>query len=95
MSTQSQTPNRHKAGLFDIRNIIGLLLFLYGVVLFIMGLVNNGAQQAKAAGINADLWVGIVLLLVGAFFGTWAYLRPIVVPDEVAPPDGDSPPPAA
>ncbi|MGH3509830.1 MAG: hypothetical protein ACRDPI_06315 [Nocardioidaceae bacterium] len=95
MSTQNQTTSRHKAGLFDIRNIIGLLLFLYGLVLFIMGLVNNDAQRAKAAGINANLWVGIVLLVVGAFFIGWAYLRPIVVPDEVAPPDRDAPPPAA
>jgi hypothetical protein len=88
-------PERQKAGLFDIRNIIGALLFLYGVVLLVMGVVSNSsADEAKDGGINANLWVGLVLVGVGVFFGLWAYLRPIVVPADVdkhADPDAGPP----
>jgi uncharacterized membrane protein YidH (DUF202 family) len=95
MSTSNETVSRHRAGLFDIRNIIGLLLMIYGVVLLVMGLVATSAQEtARAGGINANLWVGIALLVVGGLFVLWAVTRPIVVPDEIdAEPDpaGDSP----
>jgi uncharacterized membrane protein len=83
---------RHAAGLFDIRNIIGALLFLYGVVLFIAGIVGSSSvQKAKAGGVNANLWVGIALLLVGGFFLVWAYVRPVVVPDDLGQADEKQP----
>jgi hypothetical protein len=77
---------RHQAGLFDIRNVIGLLLLIYGVVLVLMGLFfTSDADKAKTDDINANLWTGLGILLVGIFFVTWAKLRPIVVDDaEVA-----------
>jgi hypothetical protein len=68
-----------KASLFDIRNIIAALLGIYGVVLVIMSFVTSDRQLAKVSGVNANLWVGIGLLLFAAFFVGWAYLRPIVV----------------
>ena len=68
-----------KASLFDIRNIIAALLGIYGVVLVIMSFVTSDRQLAKVSGVNANLWVGIGLLLFAAFFVVWAYLRPIVV----------------
>ena len=71
-----------KASLFDIRNIIAALLGIYGVVLVIMSFVTSDRQLAKVSGVNANLWVGIGLLLFAAFFVVWAYLRPIIV-DEV------------
>lgn len=83
MSSERATPRRHTAGLFDIRSIIGLLLLIYGVVLFVMGLgLTSQSDLAKVGGINANLWVGIALVIAGVFFGAWAWLRPIVV-DEV------------
>jgi drug/metabolite transporter (DMT)-like permease len=66
--------------LFDIRNIIGALLGLYGAILVVTGVVGTStAEVHKAAGINANLWAGVALLLAAAFFGVWARLRPTVV----------------
>ena len=36
----------------------------------------------KAGGINANVWVGIVLLVIGVLFIVWARTRPIVVDEE-------------
>lgn len=74
---------KHQAGLFDIRNVIGLLLGLYGVILLLMGLFADKALD-KTGGINANLWAGIVLLIVGIIFATWARLRPMLVPEGAA-----------
>ena len=71
-----------KAGLFDVRNIVGVLLFLYGVILVIASFSTSDAQRAKADGINANLWVGLVLGVAGVLFGVWAVTRPIVVDEE-------------
>jgi predicted small integral membrane protein len=83
MATTNKAPARHSAGLFDVRNIIGLLLLIYGVVLLVMGLVaTSDAELAKAGGINANLWSGIVMAVIGALFIFWAIVRPTVVPDD-------------
>ncbi len=71
-----------KASLFDIRNIIAALLGIYGVVLVIMSFTTSDSDLAKVSGVNANLWVGIGLLLFSLFFVVWAYLRPIVVDEE-------------
>jgi len=79
----TKSSNRgHRAGIFDIRNIIGALLGIYGVVLVIMSFVTSDRQLAKASGVNANLWVGIGLLAFAVFFIGWAFLRPIVVDQE-------------
>jgi hypothetical protein len=70
------------AGAFDVRNIIGLLLTAYGVILTAMGLFAD-ADEDRTGGVNANLYAGIALLVVGAFFLVWMRLRPIVVPDDV------------
>jgi hypothetical protein len=75
---------KHKAGLFDIRNIIGALLAIYGLVLLLMGLFAD-PESEKTGVSNANLSVGIPLLLVGLGFIAWARLRPIVVPEHVEP----------
>lgn len=73
----------HRAGAFDIRNFIGALIGIYGVVLVIVGLVGtNDTQLNKADGMNINLYAGIGMVLVAAFFITWARLRPVVVPPE-------------
>lgn len=76
------TTERPKASLFDIRNIIGALLGIYGVVLVIMSFSTSDAQVAKASGVNANLWVGLGLLAFAIFFIGWAILRPIVIDPE-------------
>ena len=75
---------KHKAGQFDIRNIIGALLAIYGLVLLLMGLFAD-PESEKTGVSNANLSVGIPLLLVGLGFIAWARLRPIVVPEHVEP----------
>lgn len=71
---------KQSAGLFDIRNIIGSLVLIYGVVLVIVGLVNNSEEDlAPADGFNINLWAGLAMVLLGLFFIIWCYLRPVVV----------------
>jgi drug/metabolite transporter (DMT)-like permease len=65
------------ARLFDVRYVIGGLLGLYGVVLVIVGLTDGPEQYARAAGLAVNLWTGIALLVVAAFFLAWASLRPL------------------
>ncbi|KZB83862.1 hypothetical protein [Amycolatopsis regifaucium] len=75
----SQAPK--KAGVFDIRLIIALLIGGYGLVLTIMGIWFTTAEElAKAADVNINLWAGIGMLVAAALFMLWAKLRPIVVP---------------
>ena len=73
---------KHAAGAFDIRNIIGLLLAIYGVILTLMGLFAD-PETEKTGGTNANLYAGLVLLVVGLGFIAWARLRPIRVPEQV------------
>lgn len=72
---------RHKAGAFDIRNFIGGLIGIYGLVLVVYGLLGTSdAQLAKSGGININLLAGLGMVLVAAGFFAWARLRPVVVP---------------
>jgi hypothetical protein len=74
--------------LFDLRMVIGGLLTLYGVILTIMGLFASDDAKAKAAGININLWAGLVILAGGAVFLAWVLLRPLRVED-LKEADGD------
>jgi drug/metabolite transporter (DMT)-like permease len=84
--TETTTGTRgrvHRAGAFDIRNFIGALIGLYGVVLVIYGIVGSSAAQLKKSDqVNINLWAGIGMVVVAAFFATWARLRPVVVPED-------------
>jgi len=79
---------RKTAGAFDIRNIIGLLLGIYGVVLLLAGLFLD-AETGKTGGVNANLWTGLALVVAAIVFLGWARLRPIVVPEHVEPVEDD------
>lgn len=66
------------AGAFDIRNFIGTLLGLFGLILVIMGLVAFSPEEAaKTDGMNANLWAGLAMLVVGVLFVVWTKLDPI------------------
>jgi hypothetical protein len=69
------------ASLFDLRMVIGGLLTLYGIVLTVLGLFASSDTKAKAAGININLWAGLVILAGGAVFLAWARLRPLRAED--------------
>jgi hypothetical protein len=78
------------ASLFDFRMVIGGLLVLYGVILTAMGLFASDDAKAKAAGININLWAGLVILAGGAIFLAWARLRPLK-PEDLQGADTDRP----
>jgi hypothetical protein len=80
---------RKTAGAFDVRNIIGMLLGIYGVALGLAGLFLD-VEEDKTGGVNANLWAGLALVVASVVFLTWARLRPIVVPEHVEP-VGDDP----
>ena len=92
-------PNKLLFMAFDIRNIIGTLLAIYGVILVVAGLAPGllpAHDDTASAGNRADLyigtdanwWVGLGLLGVAAIFIIWALLRPVRPADvEAAAPD--------
>jgi hypothetical protein len=72
----------HRAGAFDIRTFIALLIGVYGVVLVVTGLVGTSEEElARAGGVNVNLWAGLGMVVFAACFAAWARLRPVVVPD--------------
>ena len=79
-TAENGSEKRHAAGAFDVRNVIAALIGFYGVVLVVMGLVDNGRDALKKTdGFNANLWVGIALIVFALAFALWSRLRPIVV----------------
>ncbi len=76
-------PRQKRAGVFDVRMIIGLLLGIYGVVLTVTGLVGTSDDDlAKADGVNVNLLTGVALVVAAAVFFAWSRLRPVLVPAE-------------
>ena len=71
------TEGKKTAGAFDIRNVIGALLALYGVILLATAAFHGSAP--KGTNNSDNWWGGIALLVVGVGFLAWARLRPIVV----------------
>lgn len=76
MSTGSE-PTR-TAGAFDIRNVIGALLGIFGLILIVVGLVGFTPDEAeRTGGIDANLWTGIGLVVTAVLFAVWARVRPL------------------
>jgi hypothetical protein len=69
-----------KARLFDVRRIIGGLFVVYGLLVGGIGLFDSPGQIDKAQGVNINLWAGLGMFALGAFFLTWQWLRPAEVP---------------
>ncbi|KQB86484.1 hypothetical protein [Corynebacterium lowii] len=72
---------------FDIRNVIGALMGLYGLLLcacfFLLDPgVNPDDATAKSAADN--LWTGLALVAVALVFFLWARLSPIQVEEHHA-----------
>lgn len=66
------------AGAFDVRNFIGALMAIFGVILTIAGIVGFTPDEAeRTGGVDANLWTGIGLIIAAAVFLIWAKLRPI------------------
>jgi len=82
-TTEAGASKKHTAGALDIRNIIGALLGTYGVILVLMGIFGD-KELEKTGDVNANLWAGLAMAAVGAGFLLWAWLRPIIVPEDVA-----------
>jgi drug/metabolite transporter (DMT)-like permease len=79
-STSGPAGTKHAAGAFDVRNVIAALIGFYGVVLVLMGLFSDSPDdRAKTGDVNANLWVGIAMLVFAAAFALWSRLRPVVV----------------
>ena len=71
----------HKAGAFDIRTFIALLIGLFGIVCVLTGLFGTSDEAlARADDLNINLWAGIAMLVAAAVMQTWAMMRPVVVP---------------
>ncbi len=78
--------------LFDIRNVIGALMAIYGVVLTIAGFApgllrerDKGASNNPVDlyfGTDANWWVGLALIVVAVVFFAWAWLRPVRVEED-------------
>ena len=76
--TDSTEPANSSAKLFDLRFIIGGLFAVYGVVLTAYSLTTAaGENLAKTDGMRINLLTGVGMLLVGAFFFLWGYVRPV------------------
>jgi hypothetical protein len=87
--TTSTTEAPHRAGAFDIRTFIALLIGVYGLVLVVAGLVGTSETELdRADGLNINLIAGIGMVVVAVAFVAWARMRPVVVPEHV---EGDAP----
>ena len=90
--------------LFDIRNVIGTLLGIYGVVLTIAGFAPGLLREREKGaannpvdlyfGTDANWWVGLALIGVAVVFFVWAWLRPVrvEVPTTTEPPTNSASP---
>jgi peptidoglycan/LPS O-acetylase OafA/YrhL len=68
----------HKAGAFDVRNVIAALIGFYGVVLLLVALFGED-ETDKTGGVDANLWAGLAMLAFAIAFALWSRLRPVVV----------------
>jgi hypothetical protein len=90
-ATDGSSKRPRRAGAFDIRIFIAMLIGIYGLVLIAMGLFSTSdSDLVRSDDINVNLWAGIGMAVASAVLITWAMLRPLVVA-----PDTDSKEPEA
>ena len=94
--TEHETSSKtHSAGAFDVRNFIGALIGIYGVVLVITSFFDGADELAKSDGVRINLWAGLGMIAVSVFFLAWARLRPVIVPEETPSSSSQTRPPEA
>jgi hypothetical protein len=77
--------------LFDIRQVIGGLFTLYGVLVTGAGIFDGDASRKKASGIDINLWTGLGNLALGLAMLLWMRLSPhTVAPAGDEGPDSDA-----
>ena len=74
--TPEEAKNWRLAKLFDLRSFIGALMLIFGILVIIPGFVASQTTIEKSAGINLEIWVGAIMLVLAAFFLTWVILKP-------------------
>src|SRR3954447_17142789 len=57
------------------------LFVLYGITVFVAGLLDGVAATRQAAGIDINVWAGLGMFLLGVFFLVWMRLNPMEPPD--------------
>lgn len=80
--SQNNTVSKKAAGAFDIRNVIGALLGIYGIALIIASFViDPGIDQSTGVekAVQDNLWSGLGMLAVAIVFMLWAKIKPIIV----------------
>ncbi|MDK8583705.1 hypothetical protein QP917_04505 [Corynebacterium pseudodiphtheriticum] len=86
MSTQG-SQRSHTAGAFDIRNVIGALLGLYGLILLLSFLfLDPGVDAATGAAKDSsyNLWTGVAMLIAAGVFFWWTKANPIKIDEAEA-----------
>lgn len=86
MSTQG-SQRSHTAGAFDIRNVIGALLGLYGLILLLsFFFLDPGVDAATGAAKDSsyNLWTGVAMLVAAGAFFWWTKANPIKIDDAEA-----------
>src|SRR3712207_3997383 len=68
----------HRAGAFDVRNVIAALIGFYGIVLLLVAVFGDD-EPDKTGGVDANLWAGLGMLAFAIAFALWSRLRPVVV----------------
>lgn len=84
---EATTSKQETAGAFDIRNMIALLLCLFGLILLFSWIaIDPGLNPDTGDPKNAtyNLITGICLVIASILFAVWAKLRPIRVDAEAA-----------
>ena len=80
MSDTGPPPRTHRAGAFDVRDVIAGLIGSWGVVLVLVGSFGDSPDDRVRTGDgNAHLWAGVAVPVSAAAFALWPRLRPVVV----------------
>ena len=63
-ATKSERSRGHRAGSSTSATSSAPLLGIYGLIILLVGIFGD-AEEDKTGGVNANLWAGLVLLVVG------------------------------
>ena len=65
---------------YDVRYFIAVALGLIGIFLVVVALVRPSQDElTRTGGLHANLWTGIVLIVVAIVLALWARLRPLLI----------------